>query len=262
MTSVYYHVHDHYFTTIDGTSVYHVHDHYFTTIDVSWARSLGNLGTSGSIARSFLDHFSSPGNKQIICTLAVFALVFLSPLPPNRDSMSVLDVPRIRSLDQKGFYLTLLLEAFTYELEREMQVRSEGGPSLPQEWVAHLERNCQAILDKIHQNHDEHGPDDWEESSLPSDKIQEAYTGTTPTVVHPSMQRVVPPTPVPRLDIALHNGRNSTLVPSSQSITSSSNATGRSNLSSNIPSPSQQHVGFLGRPVLREIEGMLVIGWL
>jgi hypothetical protein len=48
--------------------------------------------------------------------------------------------------------MRLQAETFGFELLREKQVRSEGGKSLPEEWVAHLEREREKILVKLRQN--------------------------------------------------------------------------------------------------------------
>jgi hypothetical protein len=152
--------------------------------------------------------------------------------------MPAISVPlSVHALDK----LRLLAETFAYELEREMRIRSAGGPSLPQEWVAHLEHERQEILDKIDQSKYD-GLDELEESVSHSNKIQIA-------TLHPPMLCTVPPTTVPRVP------------PSSQSnITQAGSDSAQAsglpvNLSTNnVSSPGEQK-GFCYRPALRENEG-------
>jgi hypothetical protein len=146
--------------------------------------------------------------------------------------------------EQECFYLRLRAETFAYELRREMQVRSEGGPWLPQEWVVALERECQEILDTIRQI--EQVQD--EESSPPS--------------VHPSAGVLaIPPTTAmadPHTDFTLHNSRN--IPPSSQNTSSSDTASRSSFATNDIPSPSQRSEFF--HPAFHGIEGALVVKFL
>jgi hypothetical protein len=173
-----------------------------------------------------------------------------SPFPPLAGPApgpgSVPVAPGICSLDQECHLLRLLAETFAYELERERQVRLEGGPSLPQEWVTYLQRERQDILDKIRQI--EHASGEYIPSS---NKFLAEYAIPA---VNPPVLRTVPPTPalVPHTtDIKLHNSRSLTR----QSITGNESAS-RSNISTNninVPSPSEQTY-FFERTALREIE--------
>jgi hypothetical protein len=56
------------------------------------------------------------------------------------------------ALDRECHLMRLRAETFAFELLQEKQVRSEGGNALPEEWVAHLEREREKILVALHQN--------------------------------------------------------------------------------------------------------------
>jgi hypothetical protein len=143
--------------------------------------------------------------------------------------------------EQECFYLRLLAETFAYELQREMQVRSEGGPWLPQEWVVALERERQEILDKIH--HIEQVEQPSPPSVHPSADVLLTIPSTT------AMARVL------HTDIPLHNS-----PPSSQNSTSHSDSNSRSSFAtSNIPLPAHRLQNeFFYHSAFHEIEGVLI----
>jgi hypothetical protein len=147
--------------------------------------------------------------------------------------------------EQECFYLRLHAETFAYELRREMQVRSEGGPWLLQEWVVALERERQEILDtilKIEQVQDE-------ECSLLSvyPSVGVPFRGISDSSLRPNHPTTAS---VPHTDVTFPNNR--------QNSTSRSDTASRSSFSTNnIPSPSQRR-DFFHHPAFDEIDGVLV----
>jgi hypothetical protein len=148
------------------------------------------------------------------------------------------------SREQECFYLRLRAETFAYELRREMQVRLEGGPWLPQEWVVALERECQEIQDTIHQ----------------IEQLQDEES--SPSSVHPSagVLLTVPPTTamaVPHTDITL---QDQNIPPASQNTSSSDTASRSSFATNDIPSPAPSlRSEFFNQSAFHEIEGVLVV---
>jgi len=98
-------------------------------------------------------------------------------------------------------FLRLRAATFEFELERERQRCSETGGSMPQEWVASLERERQEILERI-QHHDSQ-VDESAHSSI--DPVQ-----ASEPVIHAPVPQPLPPAPALGIALRLEGwGRNS-----------------------------------------------------